>query len=77
MKILARDVGFKRWKLAEAIEAKTEFELQKLLIKSPSLIVIDEIREGASPLVFAISEFGLPSSGASDILAFSSQGTLQ
>uniref|UniRef100_A0A7V4KBL8 DUF91 domain-containing protein n=1 Tax=Fervidobacterium pennivorans TaxID=93466 RepID=A0A7V4KBL8_FERPE len=76
MKILIRDVGSKRWKFAEAIIARAESELQKLLVESPSLITIDEIREGASPLVFAVSEFGLPGSGASDVLAFSPQGDI-
>lgn len=58
MKILIRDAGSKGWKFAEAITARAESELQKLLVESPSLITIDEIREGASPLVFAVSEFG-------------------
>ncbi|MEM2917553.1 MAG: hypothetical protein QXN63_04280 [Candidatus Bathyarchaeia archaeon] len=76
MKILIRDIGSKKWKFAETIIAKAESELQKLLVESPSLITIDEIREGASPLIFAVSEFGLPGSGASDVLAFSSQGDI-
>jgi len=58
------------------IEARAESELQKLLVKSPSLIPIDEIREGAAPLVFAVGEFGLPGSGATDVLAFSPQGDI-
>ncbi|MEM2777061.1 MAG: hypothetical protein QXU83_07345 [Candidatus Bathyarchaeia archaeon] len=76
MKILIRDIESKKWKFAEAIKAKTEADLQKLLIESPSIITIDEIREGAAPLVFAISEFGLPGSGVTDVLAFSAQGDI-
>jgi len=74
MKILIRDSGSKKWKIAETIKAKAESDLQKLLIESPSLVTIDEIRQGVSPLVLALSEFGLPGSGATDVLAFSSQG---
>ncbi|MCS7135882.1 MAG: hypothetical protein NZ931_02150 [Aigarchaeota archaeon] len=47
-----------------------------MLVESPSLIAIDEIREGAAPLVFAVSEFGLPGSGATDVLAFSPRGDI-
>lgn len=79
MKILIRSTepGKPRdWKVAETVKAKAESELQKLLVESPSLVTIDEIREGVSPLVFAVSEFGLPGSGSTDVLAFSSQGDI-
>lgn len=58
------------------MNVKAESELQKLLIESPSLINIGEIREGTSPLVFALSEFGLPRSGYSDVIAFSLDGDI-
>lgn len=74
MRILIRDTNSKKWKITEDIKAKAEAEFQNLLIESPSLIAIDEIRENASPLVFAMSEFGLPGSGATDVLAFSAEG---
>lgn len=76
MKILIRNDESKGWKFAEPIELKAEVELQNLLIESPSLIPIDEIREGVSPLVFAVSEFGLPGSGNTDVLAFSPDGDI-
>ncbi len=38
------------------------------------MIPIDEIREGVSPLVFAVGEFGLPGSGNTNVLAFSADG---
>jgi len=76
MKILIRDRGSEMWKIAESIKAKAEAELQELLVESPSLIPIDEIREGASPLVFAVKEFGLPGSGSTDVLAFSPDGDI-
>jgi hypothetical protein len=76
MKILIRDTDSKKWKFAETIRAKAESELQKLLVESPSLLTIDEIREGVAPLVFAVSEFGLPGSGSTDVLAFSSKGDI-
>lgn len=74
MKILIRDSGSKKWEFAETVRAKAESDLQKLLLESPSLVTIDDIREGVSPLVFAVSEFGLPHAGFTDVLAFSSQG---
>lgn len=74
MRILIRNKNSKEWKFAQSVRAKAEAELQKLLVESPSLITLDEIREGVSPLVFAISEFGLPGSGATDILAFTVDG---
>ena len=76
MKILIRSDEERKWTPAESIKVKAEEELQKLLIESPTLIPVDEIREGASPLVFAISEFGLPGSGATDVLAFSPEGDI-
>ena len=76
MRILIRNNETKKWKFAESIIAKAEAELQKLLVESPSLIPVGEIREGASQLVFAICEFGLPGSGNTDILAFSTDGDI-
>ena len=73
---MIRNTNLKKWKVAEAINVKAESELQKLLVESPSLIAVDEIREGASPLVFAVQEFGLPGSGFTDVLAFSSEGDI-
>lgn len=64
----------KRWGPADFVRAKAEADLQHLLIESPFLIPIDEIREGVSPLVFAVGEFGLPGSGNTDVLAFSADG---
>jgi len=50
LRILIRDIGSKKWRFAEAIRAKAESELQKLLIESPSLITVDDIREGVARL---------------------------
>jgi len=74
MKIFVREMGSKKWEFAESVIAKAETELQSLLVESPSLINIEEIKEGALPLVFAFREFGLLGSGSTDVLAFSSQG---
>jgi hypothetical protein len=76
MRILIRDADSKKWKFVETMKAKAESELQKLLVESPSLVTIDEIREGVSSLVYAVSEFGLPGSGSTDVLAFTSQGDI-
>jgi len=76
MRILIRNSGAKKWDFAESVKAKAETELQRLLVESPSLIPVGEIREEVSPLVFAIREFGLPGSGNTDILAFSADGDI-
>lgn len=76
MKIIIRNNQTKEWKFIESARAKAEAELQKLLAESPSLMPVGEIREGMSQLVFAICEFGLPGSGNTDILAFSTDGDI-
>lgn len=76
MKILVRNSESKEWEPAKPVSARAEVELQNLLIESPFLIPIEEIREGVSPLVFAVGEFGLPGSGNTDILAFSADGDI-
>jgi len=76
MRILIRNNKTQEWELAESITARAEAELQKLLAESPSLIPVDEIREGVTSLVFAIYEFGLPGSGNTEILAFSADGDI-
>jgi len=76
MKIIIRNNETKKWKFAESVRTGAEAELQNLLASSPSLLPVDEIREGVSPLVFAVCEFGLPGSGNTDILAFSADGDI-
>lgn len=76
MKILILNQEEGEWDLVESAEYRAETELQKLLSESPSLISINEIREGASPLVTAVREVGLPGSGNTDILAFNSSGDI-
>ena len=76
MKILVRKNESKRWEPADPVSARAETEIQDLLVESPYLIPIEEIREGVSPLVVAVSEFGLPGSGSTDILAFSADGDI-
>lgn len=76
MKILVRSNRSSEWEPADPVNTEAEVELQNLLIESPSLIPIEEIREGASPLVFAVGEFGLPGSGSTDVLAFSADGDI-
>jgi len=76
MKILVRNNESKEWEPADLVSARAEVELQNLFIESPFLIPVEEIREGVSPLVFAVGEFGLPGSGNTDILAFSADGDI-
>jgi hypothetical protein len=76
MRILQRGQGAKGWKIIESAEYRGEAELQRLLNESPSLIPIDDIREGVSPLVVAVREFGLPGSGSTDLLCFNADGDI-
>jgi len=76
MKILVRGRSSKYWKVANSVRPDVEAELQDMLHETPSLVPLEEIREGASPLVVAIKEFGLPGSGNTDLLAFSARGDI-
>jgi len=76
MKILVRGRSSKHWKVADSVRPDVEAELQDMLHETPSLVPLEEIREGASPLVVAVKEFGLPGSGNTDLLAFSAQGDI-
>jgi len=76
MKILIRGRSSKHWKVANSTRPDVEAELQDMLHETPSLVPLEEIREGASPLVVAIKEFGLPGSGNTDLLAFSARGDI-
>ena len=76
MRILVRKEKSKQWDFAEPINPKIEAELQHLLAESPSIIPIDDIREGISPLVFAVREFGLPGSGNTDVIGFTPEGDI-
>ena len=74
MRIVVRPEKGADWRRLESAGYHDEKEFQALLAESPSLIPIAEVREGASPLVAAVREVWLPSAGAIDLLAFSSDG---
>jgi hypothetical protein len=76
MKILARTKPEKAWKLVESAAYDGEKALHKVLAESPSLISIQDVREGASQLVVAIREFPLQPIGYLDLLAFSADGDM-
>lgn len=76
MKIVVRTPDGQGWHTVDSVGYRAETELQELLAKSPSLVPVGEIREGASPLVAAAREVSTPSGGAIDILACSSNGEL-
>lgn len=76
MRVLVRSDTSAEWNFAEPVSTKAETELQKLLIESPSLIPVDEIRDGISPLVVAIGEIGLPGSGSTDAIAVTADGDI-
>ena len=76
MRILVRKDKAKQWDFADRISPKMETELQHLLAESPSIIPLDDIREGISPLVFAVRELGLPGSGNTDIIGFTPEGDI-
>ena len=59
MKILIRGKRNEKWKVVQSAAYGAETELQNLLAEEPSLITINEVREGAGTLVVAIREFPL------------------
>jgi hypothetical protein len=75
-KILIRSATEKQWKAVQSADYKDEAHLQTLLASSPALIPVEEIIEGASPLLVAVTELGLPGSGNTDLLAFNSEGAV-
>ncbi|MCH7607489.1 MAG: hypothetical protein IIC94_02810 [Chloroflexi bacterium] len=76
MKIVVRTSDGQDWHTVDSVGYGAENELQDLLAKSPSLVPVGDIREGASPLVAAAREVMTPSGGAIDVLACSSNGEL-
>ena len=54
-----------------------EIELQQLLATSTSLVPIRDIREGGSPLLVSVTEIGLPGSGSTEAVMFTSTGDIR
>ena len=64
-----------KWHTVQSASYVSESELQALLASEPSLIYIDEIREGAGSLVAAVREFPLDI-GFIDIVGFTADGEI-
>lgn len=71
MKIIVRKDS--KMSVAKPERIDDETELQELILRNPSIIPVDEIRGGASELVFAVKEFWTGSMSV-DVLAFSPSG---
>ena len=74
-KIIVRKGNEMKVKELVRMEIDYEGELQELISENPSIIPIDEIREGSSELVFAVKEFGTDL-GSIDVLAFNPDGDI-
>ncbi|TET22989.1 MAG: hypothetical protein E3J71_04025 [Candidatus Stahlbacteria bacterium] len=70
MRIMVRSKGEKGWKPLDESHYDSEAHLQELLNKDISLIPIEP------PLLTCASEFGLPGSGATDIVAVDQDGAI-
>ena len=75
MKILMRNQHEKNWQLIQSAAYANETELQKLLAEQPSLISVEEAREGAGNLVAAVREFPLEV-GYIDLVGFTADGDI-
>jgi hypothetical protein len=75
MKIMVRNNRQAEWKSLQSSAYGSEAELQSMLAETPSLISIDEIREGAGTLVAAIRELPL-AIGYIDLIGFSAKGDI-
>lgn len=75
MKILMRNYKNEKWQLVQSAAYANESELQKLLHEQPSLISIEEAREGAGTLVAAVREFPLDI-GSVDLVGFTAKGDI-
>jgi len=71
VRILIRNTGSEEWKGIEPIRA-AEIELQRLLIKSPEILPVEDLNV---TFIVAVSEFGL-GAGFADILAFGADGDI-
>jgi hypothetical protein len=74
VRILTRRGTQRTWGALEVRPDQGEVVLQKLLAGSPDLLPMEEIREGASSLVATVREPGLPGSGNTAVLGFSTDG---
>ncbi|MDR3576952.1 MAG: hypothetical protein P4L50_24065 [Anaerolineaceae bacterium] len=75
MKILMRNNKSEKWQLVRSAAYANETELQALLLEQPSLISIEEAREGAGTLVAAVREFPLDI-GSIDLVGFTANGDI-
>ncbi|PKO03862.1 MAG: hypothetical protein CVU43_00670 [Chloroflexi bacterium HGW-Chloroflexi-5] len=75
MKILIRNGNKEKWELVQSVGYGSESELQRILTEQPSLISLNEVREGCGPLVVAVREFPLEI-GSIDLIAFTSEGDI-
>ena len=75
MKILFRNHKTEKWQVVLSAAYANETELQALLYEQPSLISIEEAREGAGTLVAAVREFPLDI-GLIDLVGFTSNGDI-
>jgi len=71
-----RDESRCQWEEVPSAVYTNEAELQELLAASPSLVPLPDVRGGQAELLVAVKEFGLPGSGAADIVAFSERGDI-
>jgi hypothetical protein len=75
MKILFRNNKKEKWQLVQSAAYGAESELQRLLAEQPSLISLNEIREGSGALVVAVREFPLEI-GFIDLVGFTAEGDI-
>lgn len=75
MKILIRNHKHEDWQLVQSAAYGAESELQRLLAESPSLVSVNEVREGAGTLVVAVREFPLDV-GMIDLVGFTAEGDI-
>jgi RecB family endonuclease NucS len=75
MQILIRNHRNEKWQLVKSAAFGSESELQNLLAEEPSLISVNEVREGAGTMVAAIREFPLDI-GSIDLVGFAARGDI-
>src|SRR5512147_1952615 len=76
MKILMRNQKNEKWQVVQSAAYGNETELQKLLVDEPSLIYMEEVRQGAGTLVVAVREFPLDEVGLIDLVGFTAEGDI-
>jgi len=74
--ILIRSPSSGGWQAVDSSPFSLEADLRDLIVETPSLVPIEDIREGSAAFIVAVPEFGLPGAGYTDVVLFAPDGVV-